>query len=124
MLNSAQKILIGTAAVFITAVCGLSVYGGTFLKQVAVCDTEVCYLDLARQASDRRDYATADQMYERALNYARTHDTTGQAENAMLLTYANYALQKRNDKQLYLALRNRANELKKKTAGVHSAETH
>jgi hypothetical protein len=116
MLNSAQKALLVTTAIFAGGLWALNAYGGAFLHQMSVCDTEVSYLDLARQASEHEDYATADAMYKQALNYAKANDPTGQAENAMLLSYAKFALEKKHDTKLFLELQSRAQELKRRAS--------
>ena len=116
MLNSAGKIGLVSALAFGAGVYALCAYGGGFLKQMSVCDTTVSYLDLARQASDHGDYATADTMYKQALNYARQNDPSGQAENAMLLSYAKFAYEKKHDKEQFVALQNRAKQLRAELA--------
>ena len=113
---SAKNILIASAAAFILGVWALSAFGNGFLQQMSMCDTTVSYLDLARQAADRRDYAQADAMYKQALMYARQNDPTGQAEGAMLLTYAKFAYEKKHDRALAVRLQQRAMELKKSAA--------
>jgi hypothetical protein len=109
----AKYVVLATFVAFVLGVSVLSIYGGSFLHQVADCDTTVSYLDLARQATDRRDYITADAMYKQALMYARQSDPTGQSENAMLLIYAKFAILQRHDPALAKELHDRAAVLRR-----------
>jgi hypothetical protein len=108
----ARSIVVATAVLFALGVWALTAFGKGFLHQVSMCDTTVDYLDLARQASDHRDYDRADAMYKQALMYARQNDPSGQAENAMLLSYAKFAYEKKHDRALAMQLQARAAELR------------
>jgi|SRR6185437_4125425 len=110
---NARTIIVGTAVLFVLGVWALTAFGKDFLNKMTMADTTVDYLDLARQAADHRDYDRADAMYKQALIYARQNDASGQAENAMLLTYAKFAYEKKHDRPLAMQLQARAAELRK-----------
>jgi hypothetical protein len=116
----AKYIAVATFVAFVIGVGTLSIFGGKFLHQVDNCDTTVSYLDLARQATESRDYDTADAMYKQALIYAR-RDPTGQSENAMLLGYAKFAILYRHDMALAQQLHDRAAELRRKMQATQPA---
>ena len=92
-----------------------------YLKQDRVLDWldrsngyDLVILDEAHHYSDSgpEDYDRADAMYKQALMYARQNDPSGQAENAMLLSYAKFAYEKKHDRALAMQLQARAAELR------------
>jgi hypothetical protein len=114
-----RAFILASIVVFALGVWALTNFGKQFMTQLDVCDATVSYLDLARQASDHRQYEQADKYYKQALIFARQNDSTGQAEYAMLLTYAKFSFEKRHDLKLATELQERAAQLRKKLAMTH-----
>ena len=109
---SASRLVVATAIAFVLGVCGLCLFGKPFLARMDAADTTVCYLDLARQAGDRRDYKQAEQLYEQAFIFAREHDNNKQMQTAVLEAYLKFAIRRKQDRQLAAAVQTRLDALR------------
>jgi basic membrane lipoprotein Med (substrate-binding protein (PBP1-ABC) superfamily) len=110
---NARSIAVATAITFAAGVFGLLTFGRGLMNKLDDADTTVCYLDLARQASDKRDYAQAQSLYEAALSFARNHDHNRQMQKAVLDSYLKFAVRKKEDRQLAAAIQTRIDALQR-----------
>lgn len=115
---SPKRILIASLAVFIVAVAALTIGGKHLLSSMEQADATISYLDLARQATDKRRYEQADAYYKQALNFAG--QTESKADNLALALgcYSDFLRLKRNpikDVKLAKTLDERARVLQHKT---------
>lgn len=115
---SPKTILFATLAVFILAVAGLSIGGKDVLHSMEQADATVSYLDLARQATEKRRYEQADAYYKQALKFAEQTSRRDQNLCLALGCYADFLRIKRNplkDPKVAQSLDERARGLRVKT---------
>jgi hypothetical protein len=115
---SAKIIITVTLAAFIVSVAALSVGGKEWLHSMEQADATVSYLDLARQATQKRAYAEADAYYKQALNFAATTENSVENESVALAGYSEFLRMKRNplkDLKMAQKLDERALALRQKT---------
>lgn len=75
---------------FIVGVVALTVLGKPLLTELSFDNTTVGYIDLARQAATKRDYAKADGFYKEAISNAERVSPDGANTVFALVTYAEY----------------------------------
>ena len=97
---SAKSVAIGALVVFTMAVGGLCIFGQGFLHRLNVADATVEYVDLARQATEKRNYPLAEALYKQALIFARKQDRSGEDAGFVAREYAYFACNKLKNKKL------------------------
>ncbi|MFN8657462.1 MAG: tetratricopeptide repeat protein [Candidatus Obscuribacterales bacterium] len=75
---------------FIVGVVALTMLGKPLLTELSFDNTTVGYIDLARQAATKRDYAKAESLYQEAISNAERVSPNGQNTVFALVTYAEY----------------------------------
>lgn len=112
---SAKHVVIGALIAFFVSVAALSFFGKDMLRSMEQADATISFLDLARQASDSRQYEKANDFYKQAIKYAES--TSKRNENLVLALgcYSDFLRNKRNplkDQTLAKALDERARALR------------
>jgi hypothetical protein len=77
-------------ALFVISVAALSLLGKPLLAELSLDNTTVGYIDLARQASLKRDYAKAESLYQEAIENAERASPTGSNTTYALVKYAEF----------------------------------
>jgi hypothetical protein len=113
---SPKKLAIGTLALFAISVVALSVGGKGFLRQLQQEDVTVGYIDLARQATQKREYNQASQYYDKAVDSAKAVDPRSGTLSVALDAYSKFLQIKRNP----LKDVNRAEQLEKQAVAASS----
>lgn len=77
-------------ALFIVSVAALSQLGKPLLAELSLDNTTVGYIDLARQASLKRDYVRAENLYKEAIANAERVSPNGGNTTYALVKYAEF----------------------------------
>jgi hypothetical protein len=91
-----RNLVIATLAVFILGVAGLTFGGKNFLQGLEQADATISFLDMARQATQHRDYQQADGFYKQAISFAQTTDKRRENMVLALGAYSDFLRLKRN----------------------------
>lgn len=77
-------------AIFVVSVTLLTMLGKPLLSQLSLDNTTIGYIDLARQANIKRDYARAESLYQEAIESAERASPGGHTTAYALVTYAEF----------------------------------
>lgn len=83
----AKKWIVGMLVLFVGSVVLLTMFGGKLLREFSEGDVIVGYVDMARQAVQKRDYAGAEEFYNHALQASSKEPET---RAFALLSYAEF----------------------------------
>lgn len=112
---SPKAVAIGFLSAFVVGVSALTLGGKQILHSIEQADTTIGYLDLARQATEKRNYPQADEYYKQALKFAEQSDKPTDNVPLVLGCYSDFLRLKRNP----LRDVKRANEIDTMAQAMH-----
>jgi hypothetical protein len=85
-----RMIFVGAMVLFVAGVVLLSTFGKGLIHEMEVSDATVDYLDLGRQASTKRDYLKAEEMYKQAMTAAQASGPDHPTVAYAMVAYAEF----------------------------------
>lgn len=82
--------IVGFIVVFAVGVYLLTTFGKPLISEASLDNSTIGYIDLARQATIKRDYVKAETMYKEAISSAEKVSPKGSATAYALVTYADF----------------------------------